>query len=67
MPRKKAEAKEVKTEAIEAAETIKEEAAANGEKLKSLGFTRLDFLVYTNPSSRKDISDTARQNMALLD
>ena len=45
----------------------KEEAAANGEKLKSLGFTRLDFLMYTNPSSRKDISDAARQNMALLD
>lgn len=43
-----------------------EEARLNGEKLKELGFTRLDFLTYLNPESRKDISETARENLELL-
>ncbi len=43
-----------------------EEARQNGEKLKELGFSRLDFLTYTNPESRKDISKKARENLELL-
>jgi pyruvate formate lyase activating enzyme len=43
-----------------------EEAKQNGEKLKELGFTRLDFLTYTNPETRKDISEAARKNLEIL-
>ena len=42
------------------------EAQENADKLKSLGFTRIDYLNYVNPAARKDISDTAKANIKIL-
>ena len=43
-----------------------DEANANGELLKSLGFTKLDYLQYVNPGNRKDISEVAKENQKVL-